>query len=167
MSFVLFVSVFCLFVFFFAIALKVPFKVLNGLLKKQNEAPPEERVFFVDGKCKNLSSVCKRNKRRTSNFMETVEIWIWNLKFHGKRLRTKQELMLAKFGAETHTTNSAIWPVTYSCAQPYYPGSGSHWKVLALLSLRPWRSIFLFFLLKIKGFWRGNLHDQVSYLPKS
>ena len=41
----------CLFVFF-AIALKVPFKVLNGLLKKQNEAPPEERVFFVDGKCK-------------------------------------------------------------------------------------------------------------------
>ena len=25
----------------------------------------------------------------------------------------------------------------------------------------------LIFLLKIKGFWRGNLHDQVSYLPKS
>ena len=57
MSFVLFVSVFCLFVclfVFFAIALKI-----KGLLKIQNEPPPEERVFFVDGKYKNLSSVCK------------------------------------------------------------------------------------------------------------
>ena len=75
--------------------------------------------------------------------------------------------MLAKFGAETHTTNSAIWPVTYSCAQPYYPGRGSHLKGVGPFESPTMKIDILIFLLKIKGFWRGNLHDQVSYLPKS
>ena len=29
------------------------------------------------------------------------------------------------FSTEANTTNSAVLPVSYACAQPYYPGSGS------------------------------------------
>lgn len=29
------------------------------------------------------------------------------------------------FSTEADTTNSAVLPVSYVCAQPYYPGSGS------------------------------------------
>ena len=31
-----------------------------------------------------------------------------------------------KICTEAHTTNSALWPVPYQCAQPYHPGGGSH-----------------------------------------
>ena len=31
-------------------------------------------------------------------------------------------------------TNSAVWPVPYTCAQPYHPGSGSHRQLFVLIS---------------------------------
>lgn len=87
--------------------------------------------------------------RKSFSLMESVEIWIWNLKFHGECLQT-----LANFGTEINTTNSAIWPVTYACGQPlYYPEA-----VVAIDRCCPfWVSDHenrynYYFLLKIKAF---------------
>ena len=38
-------------------------------------------------------------------------------------------LTKTKICTEAHTTNSALWPVPYQCAQPYHPGSGSNEKL--------------------------------------
>ena len=35
-------------------------------------------------------------------------------------------LGLHNCNTEAHTTNSAVWPVPYACAQPYHLGSGIH-----------------------------------------
>ena len=37
----------------------------------------------------------------------------------------------SKFSKGAHTTNFAIWPVPYVCAQPYDPGSDNNGSFLA------------------------------------
>ena len=32
---------------------------------------------------------------------------------------------ISDFSPEVHTTNSAVWPVPFTCAQPFHPGNGS------------------------------------------
>ena len=32
---------------------------------------------------------------------------------------------ISDFSTEVHTTNSAFWPVPFTCAQPFHPGNGS------------------------------------------
>ena len=75
MSFVLFLSFFvCLFVFFFAIALKVPFKALNGLLKNKTKHPLKKEFFssMESVKICQVSANEIKGERRILNFMESA-----------------------------------------------------------------------------------------------
>ena len=42
------------------------------------------------------------------------------------KLKKKRIARTTQLYTEAHTTNSAVWPVPYACAQPYHLGSGSH-----------------------------------------
>ena len=33
---------------------------------------------------------------------------------------------ISDFSTEVHTTNFAVWPLPFTCAQPFHPGNGSH-----------------------------------------
>ena len=63
----------CLF-FFFAIALKVPFKVLNGLLKNKTKHPLKKEFFssMESVKICQVSANEIKRERRILNFMESA-----------------------------------------------------------------------------------------------
>ena len=36
---------------------------------------------------------------------------------------------ISDFNTEVHTTNFAVWPVPFTCAQPFHPGNGNQGKL--------------------------------------
>ena len=61
-------------------------------------------------------------RKTAQGIRDPTDDWNPESKFHWQRLES------GKLSTEVHvpTPRSAVWPVPYTCAQPYPPGSGSY-----------------------------------------